>query len=90
MNIFVSTQVAFQVAHRVLGFGALALGACAALAGIHRAGELEHVDAVAAWNTAVIAPLAVAAAAAAGLTAYIKLLPDEDAAAARASKSPPP
>ena len=85
-------RAAFEVAHRLLGFGALGLGAVTLLAGIHRAGELDHVDAVAAWNTAVVAPLAVAAASAAGLTLYIKLLPPKNDAAARASKtsaSPP-
>ena len=66
-------RLAFEVFHRVLGYGALGLGAAAALSGIHRAEILGHIDGVAAWNAAVVAPLAAAAAAALGIAAYLRL-----------------
>jgi len=78
-------RLAFEVAHRVVGYGAVVLGGVTMLAGVHKAFELDHISQVTTWNTAIIAPLAVSAFLIVALTAYISfVLPGRDASAPKA------
>ena len=70
-------RLAFEIAHRLVGYGTLVLALFTMLAGINKAFELDLIDQVYTWNTAVIAPIATAAFLGILLTAYITFLQEE-------------
>ena len=64
-------RFAFEIAHRLVGYGCVVLAAVTMFSGVHKAYDLEHIHQVRTWNTAIIAPLAVSAFLIAATTAYI-------------------
>ena len=74
-------RLAFEVAHRLVGYGCIVLAAVTMFSGVHKAHDLSHIDHVAPWNTAIIAPLAVCAFLIVALTAHINfVLPGREVA----------
>jgi len=75
---------AFEILHRVVGYGVLILGVITVMSGVHRAGELEHIDKQkmnSPWNLAIVIPVAIAECLIWLLSAYIccKKKPSADA-----------